>query len=504
MEEFLLKVFSTINQYLSDWILVIILLGVGIFFTIKTRFVQIRCFGEGMRKVFGGLKPKNKDKKNGLSSFQAFTTAVASQIGTGNIIGASAAILAGGPGAIFWMWIIAFFGMATIYSEATLAQKTKVVNEDGTIDGGPVYYIKRAFKGKFGKFLSGFFAIATIFALGFVGSMVQSNSIGAAITTATGGVIPSWAVGIVITLVAGIIFIGGAKRVASTTEKIVPIMAVIYFIGGMIIICARITFIPETFLMIFKYAFSPNAIIGGSIGYALKTAISQGAKRGLFSNEAGMGSTPHAHALANVKTPHEQGVTAIVSVFMDTYVVLTFTAVIIISTMYAGNGVLSGGGIPNGIDKTNLLANGMAKIFASQDLGLKIASIFVAVCLTFFAFSTIISWNLFGKINFNYLFKKKGTIIYYILSLAFIMLGSFMQNDLVWELTDFFNYLMVFPNALALIALYKVIVNEVKLHDARKKKGQLKKNGEPLDDLPTDNLLLQEVDLTPIHESEKK
>ncbi len=495
MEEFLLKVFSTINQYLSDWILVIILLGVGIFFTIKTKCVQARCFGEGMRKVFGGILKKREKEKNGLSSFQAFTTAVASQIGTGNIIGASAAILVGGPGAIFWMWIIAFFGMATIYAEAILAQKTKNVSADGTVDGGPVYYIKQAFKGKFGKFLAIFFAVAAVIALGFIGAMVQSNAISATVSSATGGAVPTWAVGIVLTLVAGIIFIGGAKSIASTTEKVVPIMALVYFLGGLIVICCRITFIPQTFAMIFKYAFMPQAIISGSVGYAIKTAISQGAKRGLFSNEAGMGSTPHAHALANVKTPHEQGITAIVSVFIDTFVVLTFTAIIIISTMYAGNGALANGTIPENVNKTNLLANGISQIFSSNDVGLKVGSIFVAICLAFFAFSTIISWNLFGKTNFDYLFKKKGSLIYYILSLTCIMLGSFLQNDLVWELTDFFNYLMVFPNAVALIALYKMVSDEIKLHDARKRKCQLKANGEPVDEISPLNPLIQLSDL---------
>ncbi len=497
MEEFLLNVFSTINQYLSDWILVILLIGVGLFFTIKTRFVQVRCFGEGMRKVFGGISLKGKKQKHGMSSFQAFTTAVAAQIGTGNIVGASAAILTGGPGAIFWMWIIAFFGMATIYSEAVLAQKTRILHKDGGIDGGPVYYIKQAYKGKFGKFLSCFFAIATVIALGFVGSMVQSNSIGEVISSATGGALPSWGVGIIITVIAGIIFIGGVSRIASVTEKLVPIMALVYFLGGILVIGARITVIPETFGMIFKYAFVPDAIIGGGIGYALKTAISQGAKRGLFSNEAGMGTTPHAHALANVKTPHEQGITAMTSVFIDTFIVLTFTAIMIISTMYAGNGILSNGVIPDGVSKTNLLATGIAQIFNGSNTGLLIGGIFVAVCLTFFAFSTIISWNLFGKINFNYLFKKKGTIIYSILSLVFIMLGSFLHNDLVWELTDFFNYLMVFPNVLALVALYKMVVNEVKLHDARKKKHQLKPNGEPLDELKLEEALIEFSDIEP-------
>ncbi len=498
MEEFLLKIVSTVNQYLSDWILVILLVGVGIFFTIKTRFVQVRCFGEGMRKVFGGMSLNGKKRKGGMSSFQAFTTAVAAQVGTGNIIGASAAILAGGPGAIFWMWIIAFLGMATIYSEAVLAQKTKIVNADGSIDGGPVYYIKTAFKGKFGKFLAGFFAVAAIIALGFVGSMVQSNSIGEAVNNATG--LPTWAIGIVIAILAGIIFIGGVSRIASVTEKIVPIMAIVYLLGGLIVICCRITFVPETFLLIFKYAFMPEAIIGGGIGYALKTAISQGAKRGLFSNEAGMGSTPHAHALADVKTPHEQGITAMVSVFIDTFIVLTFTAIMIISTLYAGNGILAEGNIPEGTSKTNLLATGIAQIFNGGDVGLMVGGIFVAVCLAFFAFSTIVSWNLFGKVNFNYLFKKKGTLIYSIIAVIFVLLGSFLKNDLVWELTDFFNYLMVLPNAIAIIALYKLVTNEVKLHDARKKNHQLKANGEPVDEISPDNPLIELSDL----ESEKK
>lgn len=473
MQEKLLQFFTNANSYLADWILVILLIGVGIFYTIRTRFVQVRCFGEGMKKVFGGMSLKGKKHKSGMSSFQAFTTAVAAQVGTGNIVGASGAILAGGPGAIFWMWVIAFFGMATIYSEAVLAQKTRVVNADGSISGGPVYYIKKAFKGGFGKFLSVFFAIAIIIALGFIGSMVQSNSIGSAIEEATS--VPSWVVGIIIAILCVVIFIGGVSRLASVTEKIVPVMAVLYILGGLIVIGFRIRYIPETFAMIFKFAFQPQAIIGGGIGHALKTAISQGAKRGLFSNEAGMGSTPHAHAQANVKTPHEQGIAAMIGVFIDTFVVLTFTALIAISTMYAGNGILSGGTIPDNIDKTNLVQNAIAVIFKDGNVGLTIGGIFVAVCLTFFAFSTIISWNLFGKINFEYLFKKKATIVYSIISVIFILLGSFLKNELVWELTDFFNYLMVFPNVLALFALSNLVVQEIKEHD-QAKKGKLPLN----------------------------
>ena len=319
--ETLLKIVQTVNSYLSDYILIVMLVAAGLFFSIKTRFVQVRYFGAAMRKAFGEVKLFGKKHDSGMSSFQALTTAIAAQVGTGNIVGASGAILIGGPGAIFWMWIIAFFGMATIYAEAVLAQTTRVVHEDGTVSGGPVYYITTAFKGRGGKFLAGFFAVAIILALGFMGSMVQSNSIAEACHNAFG--VPNWVVGVVIAAVCAFIFIGGVQRIASVSEKIVPVMATLYIIGGLVILIARIRYIPETIGMIFKYAFVPNALIGGSIGYALKTAISQGVKRGLFSNEAGMGSTPHAHALANVAEPHDQGCVAMIGVFIDTFVVLT-------------------------------------------------------------------------------------------------------------------------------------------------------------------------------------
>ena len=360
------------------------------------------------------------------------------------------------------MWVIAFFGMATIYAEAVLAQKTRKINEDGSISGGPVYYIRTAFKGTFGKILAGFFAVAIILALGFMGCMVQSNSIGETCANAFG--IPSWVAGIIIAAVAGFIFIGGIKRIASVTEKIVPIMAFIYILGGLALLICRIQFVPETFGMIFKYAFNPSAIIGGGLGYAMKTAISQGAKRGLFSNEAGMGSTPHAHALAQVKEPHDQGVVAMIGVFIDTFVVLTFTALIVISTLYAGGGPLASGAA-EGITKTN-----MAQLAFGSVFGEGVGNIFVAICLLFFAFSTIIGWNLFGRINITYLFGKKAGVIYSVLAIIFIFLGSILSNDLVWELTDMFNNLMVIPNVIALVALGGMVVSCTKFKKDKKLK----------------------------------
>ena len=468
IESALYPIVCDINTYLSSYILIILLIGVGLFYSIRTRFVQVRCFGEGMKKVFGNLSLRGGSQKVGMSSFQALATAIAAQVGTGNIVGASGAILVGGPGAIFWMWVIAFLGMATIYAEATLALETRKIDADGNVSGGPVYYITAAFKGKFGKFLAGFFAVAIVLALGFMGCMVQSNSIGSTMNTAFG--IPTWVSGLVLVLICGVIFLGGVRRLASVTEKLVPVMAVIFLLGGIVVLIARIQYLPATFGMIFKYAFMPQAIIGGAFGAAIKEAISQGAKRGLFSNEAGMGSTPHAHAQANVSHPHEQGVVAMIGVFIDTFIVLTLNALVIISTLYTADGPLAAGyvgDITQTINKANLAQTAFGTV-----MGENLGAMFVAVCLFFFAFSTVLSWNMFGKVNVVYLFGKKNpkvcTVIYTVIALVFIFLGTMVSNDLVWELTDAFNYLMVIPNAMALFALSGVVVKSLKSAKSKK------------------------------------
>ena len=459
------NIISLVNEYLSDYVLIVLLVGAGVFFTIRTRFVQIRCFGEGWKNTFGNFSLHNK-KEGGFSSFQALATAVAAQVGTGNIVGASGAILIGGPGAIFWMWIVAFLGMATIYAEAVLAQKTRVIDSEGIPHGGPVYYIKHAFPNLFGKILAVLFAVAITVALGFMGAMVQANSIGETCHNAFG--IPAWVVGVIIAILAGGVFLGGVARLARVTEKLVPLMAILYLLGGFVVLALRIEFIPDTFACIFKYAFSPEALIGGGIGYALKTAISQGVKRGLFSNEAGMGSTPHAHAIAQVKTPHVQGTVAMIGVFIDTAVVLTMTALIIISTIYTGDGPLAHATgetyaelLKNsGLTQTNLVQYAIASV--STDT---IGNIFVAICLLFFAFSTIISWNYFGRINCYYLFGKKSVIIYSVLAVLFVFLGTMVKSDLVWGMQDMFNQLMVLPNVIALFALSGLVAASAKGKD---------------------------------------
>ncbi|XBX09431.1 sodium:alanine symporter family protein [Enterocloster clostridioformis] len=456
----MLQIVNTINSYLSDYILVFLLVAVGLWYTIKTKCVQ-RYLWKGLKQLFGGFSLQGGSQGGGMSSFQAVATAIAAQVGTGNIVGSAGAILVGGPGAIFWMWIIAFLGMATIYAEATLAQKTRVTDAEGNIQGGPVYYIQTAFNGKFGKFLAGFFSIAIILALGFFGCMVQSNSIGSTIQMAFG--IPSWVVGIILVIICGFIFMGGVDRLASVTEKLVPVMAAFFLIGGLGVLVVRFQYIPETFGLIFKYAFQPQAIIGGGFGMAIKTAISQGAKRGLFSNEAGMGSTPHAHALAVVKNPHEQGCVAMVGVFIDTFIVLTLNALVIISTIYAGNGPLANGYAGEAAEtlkNTNLAQAAFGIVYGSRA-----GAVFVAICLFFFAFSTILGWNLFAKINVTYLFGKRAQKPFVLVALVFIFLGTIGESDLVWSLSDMFNQLMVIPNAIALFALTGVVKEMLKNRD---------------------------------------
>ena len=452
LNDILLPIVVKINGILADYILIFLLVGTGLWFSFKTNWIQVRCLGEGLKNVFGKLNLKGEKQESGMSGFQALCTAIAAQVGTGNIVGSSGAILTGGPGAIFWMWIIAFLGMSTIYAEATLAQKTRIV-KDGEVFGGPVYYITHAFKGGLGKFLAGFFAIAITIALGFFGCMVQSNSIGSTIETAFG--IPGWIIGIVLVVICAFIFIGGTQRLASVVEKLVPLMAAAFLLGAFIVIFVRIKYLPESFGMIFKYAFNPQAMTGGAIGFALKTAISQGAKRGLFSNEAGMGSTPHAHAQANVSCPHEQGTVAMAGVFIDTFVILTLNALVIISTLYAGNGPLAGGhaAVADLFSKTNLAQKAFGVVYGEAG-----GAMFIAVALFFFAFSTILGWNMFGKTNIAYLFGNKGVKVYTIIALVFIFLGTCMSSDLVWELTDFANYLMVLPNVIGLFGCTALVV----------------------------------------------
>lgn len=455
MEQFT-QLVDKISGIVWNSILLYLLVGTGILFTLRTRFVQVRKFGEGFKRMFGSFRLNGETAgKDGMSSFQALTTAIAAQVGTGNIAGCATALYSGGPGAIFWMWLSAFFGMATNYGEAVLAQKYKTVNAHGEVTGGPVYYIKACFQGTFGKVLAGFFSLAIIFALGFTGNMVQANSIGQAFHTAFG--FDPLAVGVIIAAISAFTFLGGVKRIAALTEKLVPVMAGFYIVGCLIVLVMNHSALLPALESIFVGAFNPRAVLGGAAGIGVREAMRFGVARGLFSNEAGMGSTPHAHAIAKVEKPQDQGVMAIMGVFIDTFIVLSLTALVILTSGQLKPGVE---GAPQG--------TALAQVAFSQAFG-SFGNVFIAVCLLFFAFSTIIGWYFFGEVNVKALFGIQATKVYALIVVLFIVLGSFLKVQLVWNLSDLFNALMVFPNLIALLASSGIVAMAARGEDIMKK-----------------------------------
>ena len=410
----------------------ILLVGTGLWLTFSLRALQF----SHLIHAFTLIVRKTPDRKaqGDISNFEALMVALSATVGTGNIAGVATAIYIGGPGALFWMWMTGLVGMATKYAEAVLAQRYRTT-VNGKVTGGPAYYIRAAFKGTFGKVLAGVFSVLIILALGFMGNMVQSNSIGDAFHNAFG--MSHLAVGIVVAVIAAFIFLGGVKRIAAVTEKIVPIMAAFYIVGCVVILVMNYKTLPNAFTQIFVLAFNPQAMAGGVAGVTVQQAMRFGVARGLFSNEAGMGSTPHAHALAKVNHPREQGAVAILGVFIDTFVVLTLTGLVLITS----------GLIPDGLTGTAL----------TQAAFSQFGPVFIAICMFFFAFSTIIGWYFFGQSNFKALFGEKALPVYSLIVVVFILVGSTLKVDLVWAMADFFNGLMAVPNLLALLALSGVV-----------------------------------------------
>ena len=459
MEEMLSALVGAVNLVLWDYLLIYALLGIGLFFTIYLGAPQVTKLGAGFKSVFGGLfakkDPADKDHKS-LSQFQALAVAVSAQIGTGNVAGVATAITAGGPGAVFWMWFSAVLGMSTIFAEALLAQKYRVVSH-GKYIGGPAFYITHGLTPKIGRgaarFLSGFFSIALIIALGFIGNATQSNSIASAVTVAFN--VPALAVGIGLAALAGLIIVGGVNRIANVAQFVVPFMAVIYIICAVVILFQFSDHISPMINHIFVAAFNPEAVLGGAAGIGMREAVRFGVARGLFSNEAGMGSTPHAHATADVNHPVQQGMAAFVGVFIDTILVCTATALIILLTDADKLG-LQGAAVTQ-----------QAFVIAFGGFGSQL----LAICLTFFAFTTIIGWYYFGESNIRFLFRGRHLGIYRTLVLAAIVLGTLGKVDLVWSLSDMFNGFMVIPNLIALFLLRKEIRAVYTDYLAQKKAG---------------------------------
>ena len=448
------QIVQSINSLLwGMYGLIPLLVGTGLYFTFKLRFVQIKRFVMAVKHVFGGITLfGRKADKDGMSSFQSLATAISAQVGTGNLAGVATAIAMGGPGAIFWMWLAAFFGMATIFSEAVLAQIYRTRDAHGNLTGGPAYYISQ---GLGSKTLAAFFSIAIIIALGFVGNMVQANSIAGAFYTAFN--VPTWVTGIFTFIIAGFIFIGGIRRIASFAEKMVPIMALVYVIGSLTIIFTNLEGVLHAFEMIFVGAFDPMAATGGVIGAGIKEAIRYGVARGLFSNEAGMGSAPNVAATADVTHPVKQGLIQTLGVFTDTLVICTCTAFII---LFSG---LASTGEANGIKLTQMALN--------NEIG-DIGTIYVAVAILFFAYSSILGNYYYGEANVRYITRQRWAIPVYRISVCgMVMFGALASLDLAWGLTDIAMGFMTICNLIAIVLLGKYAFRLLEDYRIQKRSG---------------------------------
>ena len=432
--------FGQISGFLWGNFYMIVLVGTGLYFSIRLGFPQIRRLGDSFRLVFSGMRQKNKAGKEGMSTWQSLATAIAGQVGTGNIAGPATAIMAGGPGAIFWMWVSAFLGMSTIFSEAVAAQKYKVTLEDGRVNGGPAYYIKAAFKGKLGSGLANAFSIFLIIGFGLAAALLQGNTISESFAASFN--IPPIAIGIVMSILTLLVVVGGVQRIASFVTACVPVMSLIYIVAGLIVIVVNIDQLIPAIKMIFVGAFNPQAVAGGMFGIGVKEAMRYGIARGLLSNEAGTGSTPHAHAVAKVKHPCDQGIVAMMSVFIDTFIILNITVLII----------LTSGSYTSGQDGIVLTQIAFNEVFGN------VGGIIISICIFFFCFSTIIAGYFYGESNVLKLFGKKGVPVYRVFIVIFLMLGAAASVTLGYSICDVFNGFMVFLNILGLWGISNVIV----------------------------------------------
>ena len=473
------QIITKIDGWVWGPVLLVLLAGTGVYLSVRMGFPQFRRFGYAMKNTIGKMFSKQQAGQGEVTPFQAVTTALAATVGTGNIAGVTGAIVAGGPGAVFWMWLCALFGMCTKYSEVLLAVKFRERNDKGDWVGGPMYYIKNGL-GKNWTWLGAIFCIFGAVAAFGIGNMTQVNSIASSLNgaiNAFGGdaaaksfsmfgeqvPVTSLIFGVIVAVVVGMVLFGGIKRIGSVTEKLVPIMAVIYIIFSLVVIFANIKYIPQTFGMIFKGAFNADAALGGAFGIVIMTTIQKGVGRGVFSNEAGMGSAPMAHAATSETEPVKQGLYGIFEVFMDTIVICTMTSLVLL-TAYCRLG--DGLGITWGGDgDAQLIQAAMGSV-----VGGKLGALVVAIGLSLFALSTIISWSLYGSRCFEYLFGTKFSSVYKIIFLVLLPIGATLKIGVVWDLADALNGMMAFPNLVALLALSGVIIKTTKEYFSDKSK----------------------------------
>lgn len=445
--EFFMQLNETINKFIWGPYMLVLLLGTGIYYTIRTNFMPITKLGYVLKNTLFKIFDKKVSGEGNITPFQAVATALAATIGTGNIAGVATAIALGGPGAIFWMWISALFGMATKFAEVVLAIRYREKTEDGRFVGGPMYYIQNGLGWKWLAVIFAFFGAVAAFG---IGNMVQANSVADSMNASFG--IPHWVSGAVLAIAAAMVILGGLKRIASVTEKLVPIMAAFYIIGALIILTSFASEIPAAFALIFQSAFTGSAAVGGFAGSTIMMAARFGVARGVFSNEAGLGSAPIAHAAATTDNAVRQGLWGIFEVFMDTIVICTMTALSIVVTGVWSSG-LDGAALTTEAFNTGLPGPG---------------GIIVAIGILLFAFSTLLSWSYYGERCAEYLFGSKINIFYRILWIPFIMVGATGGLKLIWEVADTLNGLMAIPNLIGLLGCSGIVFKLTKEYFGKK------------------------------------
>lgn len=434
------SILSAIDSFIWGAPLLILLSGTGLYLTLRLGFIQIRY----LPRALGYLFKKDKGGKGDVSSFAALCTALAATIGTGNIVGVATAVQAGGPGAIFWMWLVALLGMATKYAECLLAVKYRVRDKNGFMAGGPMYYIER---GLGIKWLAKLFALFGVMVAFFgIGTFPQVNAITHAMRDTFN--IPVLVTAIIVTLLVGLIILGGVKRISTASSVIVPFMAILYVTTSLVIILLNIEKVPDAISLIIYSAFDPQAALGGAVGFTVMKAIQSGVARGIFSNESGLGSAPIAAAAAQTREPVRQGLISMTGTFLDTIIVCTMTGIVLVLTGAWNNPELAGATVTN-------------YAFA-QGLGTSIGATIVTVGLLFFAFTTILGWCYYGERCFVYLIGIRGVKLYRLAYIVLVGLGSFLHLNLIWIIADIVNGLMAFPNLIALIGLRKVVIEETK------------------------------------------
>ena len=434
------SILSAIDSFIWGAPLLILLSGTGLYLTLCLGFIQIRY----LPRALGYLFKKDKGGKGDVSSFAALCTALAATIGTGNIVGVATAVQAGGPGAIFWMWLVALLGMATKYAECLLAVKYRVRDKNGFMAGGPMYYIER---GLGIKWLAKLFALFGVMVAFFgIGTFPQVNAITYAMQDTFN--IPVLVTAIIVTLLVGLIILGGVKRIATASSVIVPFMAILYVTTSLVIILLNIEKVPDAISLIIYSAFDPQAALGGAVGFTVMKAIQSGVARGIFSNESGLGSAPIAAAAAQTREPVRQGLISMTGTFLDTIIICTMTGIVLVLTGAWNNPELAGATVTN-------------YAFA-QGLGTSIGATIVTVGLLFFAFTTILGWCYYGERCFVYLVGIRGVKLYRLAYIVLVGLGSFLHLNLIWIIADIVNGLMAFPNLIALIGLRKVVIEETK------------------------------------------